>query len=79
MRTRPGVRPRRDAAPGGQSSAALADALRRRGAGDPAAGPTAEVAVFRTAFGRWLGATDHRDFPQLVREARHQLKALAAA
>jgi hypothetical protein len=62
-------------------SAALADALRRRGAGDPAAGLTAEVAiaVFRTAFERWIDATDDRDFPQLVRESRDQLKALTAA
>jgi AcrR family transcriptional regulator len=62
-------------------SAALADALRRRGLGDPAAGLTAEVAiaVFRTAFERWIDETNDRDFPQLVRESLDQLKALTAA
>jgi AcrR family transcriptional regulator len=62
-------------------SAAIADALRRRGVGDPAAGLTAEVAiaVFRTAFERWIDETNDRDFPHLVRESLHQLKALAAA
>jgi hypothetical protein len=61
-------------------SAALAGALRQRGVGDPVAGLTAEVAiaVFRTAFERWIGATDESDFPQLVRESRDQLKALTA-
>jgi AcrR family transcriptional regulator len=62
-------------------SAALADALRRRGLGDPAAGLTAEVAVavFRTAFERWIDETNDRDFPQLVRESLDELKALTAA
>jgi AcrR family transcriptional regulator len=62
-------------------SAALADALRRRGLGDPAAGLTAEVAVavFRTAFERWIDKTNDRDFPQLVRESLDELKALTAA
>jgi AcrR family transcriptional regulator len=62
-------------------SAALADALRRRGVGDPAAGLTAEVAiaVFRTAFERWIDETNDRDFPQLVRESLDELKALTAA
>jgi MftR C-terminal domain len=62
-------------------SAAIADALRRRGLGDPAAGLTAEVAiaVFRTAFERWIDETNDRDFPQLVRDSLDQLKALTAA
>jgi AcrR family transcriptional regulator len=62
-------------------SAAIAGALRQRGLGDPAAGLTAEVAiaVFRTAFERWIDETDDRDFRQLVRESLHQLKLLAAA
>jgi AcrR family transcriptional regulator len=62
-------------------SAALADALRRRGVGDPVAGLTAEVAVavFRTAFERWIEAAEDLDFGQLVRESREQLRALTAA
>jgi AcrR family transcriptional regulator len=59
-------------------SAALADAL--RGRGDPTASLTAEVAmaVFRTAFERWIEEADSRDLPQLVRESLDQLKALSA-
>jgi AcrR family transcriptional regulator len=62
-------------------SAAIADALRRRGLGDPAAALTAEVAiaVFKTAFERWIDETNDRDFPRLVRESLHELKALTAA
>ena len=62
-------------------SAAIADALRRRGVDDPPAALTAEVAiaVFRTAFERWTHETDQHDFPQLVRESLDQLKALTAA
>ena len=62
-------------------STAIADALRRRGVDDPAAVLTAEVAiaVFRTAFERWIDETNQHDFPQLVRESLDQLKALTAA
>jgi AcrR family transcriptional regulator len=62
-------------------STAIADALRRRGVDDPAATLTGEVAiaVFRTAFERWIDETNRRDFPQLVRESLDQLKAVAAA
>jgi AcrR family transcriptional regulator len=62
-------------------STAIADALRRRGVDRPTAGLTAEIAiaVFRTAFERWIGETSQRDFPQLVRESLDQLKALTAA
>jgi AcrR family transcriptional regulator len=62
-------------------STAIADALRRRGAEDPGATLTAEVAiaVFRTAFERWIDEANQRDFPQLVRESLGQLKALTAA
>jgi AcrR family transcriptional regulator len=62
-------------------SAALADALRRRRVDDPVARLAAEVAiaVFRTAFERWIDATDEQDFPQLVRESHDQLRALTAA
>ena len=62
-------------------SAALAGALRRRGVSDPVAALTAEVAiaVFRTAFERWINASDDRDFLALVHESRDQLKALTAS
>jgi AcrR family transcriptional regulator len=62
-------------------SAAVADALRRRGLGDPAAALTAEVAtaVFRTAFERWIDEANQHDFPQIVRESVDELKALTAA
>jgi len=61
-------------------SAALADTLRGRGLGDPAARLTADVAiaVFRLAFDRWIEDTDDRAFAQLVREALDQLKAVTA-
>jgi AcrR family transcriptional regulator len=59
-------------------STALADTLRARGVNEPAASLTAEVAmaVFRTAFERWIDATDGRDFPQLIHEALEELTAL---
>ena len=62
-------------------STAIAEALRRRGVEGPTAGLTAEVAVavFRTAFERWIDETNQRDFPHLVRESVGQLKALTAA
>jgi hypothetical protein len=62
-------------------SGAIADALRRRGFGDPAASLTAEVAtaVFRTAFERWIDETNQHDFPELVRESLDELRALTAA
>ena len=62
-------------------SAALAGALRQRGVGDPGAGLTAEVAiaVFRTAFERWIGAEDDHDFPQLLRDSLEELRALTAS
>jgi len=50
---------------GGTPSSSPLDALRARGVDEPAASLTAEtaVAVFRTAFDRWLSAEDDRDFP----------------
>jgi AcrR family transcriptional regulator len=59
-------------------SAALADTLRGRGVADPAASLTAEVAmaVFRSAFERWIEQTDGRDFPQLIRDSLEELTAL---
>ena len=60
-------------------AAALADALRRRGVGDPAAVLTAEmaIAVFRLGFERWLEADNARSLPELMRDYLAELKALA--
>lgn len=62
-------------------SAAIADALRRRGSGDPAAALTAEIAtaVFKTAFERWIDEASRDDFAALVRDSLDQLKAVTAA
>jgi AcrR family transcriptional regulator len=59
---------------------ALADVLRRRGVGDPAASLTAEagIAVFRIAFERWIDETEQRDFPQLILETLDELRAVTA-
>jgi AcrR family transcriptional regulator len=59
-------------------SAALGDTLRGRGVTDPAASLTAEVAmaVFKTAFERWIDQPGDRDFPQLIRDSLDELTAL---
>jgi AcrR family transcriptional regulator len=59
---------------------ALADALRARGVKDPAAGLTAEVAiaVFKTAFERWVADGNQLDLPGLMQESLDELKILAA-
>ncbi|MGB9185740.1 MAG: hypothetical protein WCB67_16930 [Solirubrobacteraceae bacterium] len=59
---------------------ALADTLRQRGVGDPAASLTAEagIAVFRIAFERWINDADQRGFSQLIRESLDELKAVTA-
>ena len=61
-------------------SAALAEALRARGVGDPAAGLTADagMAVFKVAFERWLQKADERNFGQLVQSILGELKAVTA-
>jgi AcrR family transcriptional regulator len=61
-------------------SAALADALRRRGVDEPAASLTAEagIAVFRVAFERWVDARNQRSLAQLIDESLDQLKAVTA-
>ena len=60
-------------------SAAVADALRARGVGDPAATLSAEtgLAVFRVAFQRWVGDGEERGLPELVRDSLEELRALA--
>jgi AcrR family transcriptional regulator len=59
---------------------ALAETLRERGVGEPAASLTAEIgiAVFRTAFERWIDEANDQDFPRLIHASLEQLKALAA-
>ncbi|MGA2835815.1 MAG: TetR family transcriptional regulator [Acidimicrobiales bacterium] len=61
-------------------SAALAGTLRRRGAEDPVASLTAEVAiaVFKNAFERWAGGSERRDLPQLIRESLEELRVVTA-
>jgi AcrR family transcriptional regulator len=61
-------------------ASALADTLRRRGVGDTAASLTAEagIAVLRIAFERWVGESNQRDFPDLIRESLDELKAVTA-
>jgi AcrR family transcriptional regulator len=61
-------------------SAALADALRSRGVGDPAASLAGEVAiaVFKVAFERWVERDNRRDLSHLVRESLAELKAVTA-
>jgi AcrR family transcriptional regulator len=60
-------------------AAALAEALRARGVKDPAASLVAEiaVAVFKTAFTRWVEEDMERDLPQIMRESLEELKVLA--
>ncbi|WP_413105197.1 TetR/AcrR family transcriptional regulator [Streptomyces sp. Inha503] len=61
-------------------SAALADALRRRGVAEPAASLTAEaaVAVFKVGFELWLTAPEEREMSRLMRESLDELKAVTA-
>jgi AcrR family transcriptional regulator len=60
---------------------AVADALRRRGVGDPAAILTAEAAitVFRVAFDRWVDEANRRPFRRLMRESLDELRAITSA
>lgn len=62
-------------------AAAMAEALRRRGVGDPAASLTAEagVAVFKIAFARWIDADGEADLAQLIRASLAELRAVTAA
>jgi AcrR family transcriptional regulator len=62
-------------------SAAIADALRQRGVADPTARLAAEagIAVFRTAFARWVEDAEGPDLPQVTADSLAELRALAAA
>ncbi|EPD66683.1 MULTISPECIES: TetR/AcrR family transcriptional regulator [Streptomyces] len=61
-------------------SAALTDALRRRGIAEPAASLTAEagLAVFRIGFERWVAPGEERPMWPLMREALAALRTVAA-
>lgn len=61
-------------------SAALAEVLRGRGVGDPAAGLTADagMAIFKVAYECWIDETNQRGFRQLVRTALDDLRAVTA-
>ena len=61
-------------------AAALADALRERGVGDPDATLIAEagITIFKVAFERWIDDTNQRDLPQLIRDSLDALKAHTA-
>jgi AcrR family transcriptional regulator len=57
-------------------AAGMAEALRRRGVGEPAASLSAEagVAVFKIAFERWLDETNDKDLVQLMRQSLDELR-----
>jgi AcrR family transcriptional regulator len=61
-------------------SAALAEGLRSRGIHEPDASLAGEagIAVFRVAFGRWVGESEQRSFSEIVGESLARLRALAA-
>jgi AcrR family transcriptional regulator len=58
-------------------AAALAAGLRERGVEEPTASVAAEtgIAVFRTAFERWVAGGGERELTELVREALDALRA----
>lgn len=60
-------------------SAALADALRRRGVSEPSASLTAEIAiaVFRIAFERWVDEANQLGLQELIHEAFAEVNALS--
>ncbi|MBZ4535736.1 TetR family transcriptional regulator [Mycobacterium avium] len=60
-------------------ASSIAEALRQRGAAEPAASLAAEtgVSVFKIAFDRWVDDVDERTLAQLIDESLGELKALA--
>ncbi len=62
-------------------AAAIADVLRRRGVGDPAASLTAEagIAVFKIAFERWVEDADRQSLQAFMRDSLDELQAVTAA
>jgi AcrR family transcriptional regulator len=61
-------------------SAALAQALRERGVGEPDASLAAEagIAVFRVAFVQWVSESERRDYVGIVKESLARLRTLTA-
>jgi AcrR family transcriptional regulator len=62
-------------------AAAVSEALRERGVGDPGAsilGETA-VAIFRISFERWVAESGGLDLTELIGESLAELRALTAA
>lgn len=62
-------------------AAAMAEALRGRGSGDPGAALAAEagVTVFRVAFERWVDPANRHSLQRLMGDALHELRAVMAA
>jgi AcrR family transcriptional regulator len=62
-------------------ASALAEALRQRGAIDPAASLTAEagIVVFKVAFERWIKGTGERGLPELIRDSLNELRVVTAS
>ncbi|MFJ2089522.1 TetR/AcrR family transcriptional regulator [Streptomyces sp. NPDC087901] len=61
-------------------AAALGGALRERGVPEPAASLAGEagVAVFKVAFGRWIGGSGELGMGEFIQEALDELKAVTA-
>jgi AcrR family transcriptional regulator len=61
-------------------AAAVAEALRGRGVGEPAAMLTAEagIAVFKVGFELWVDEANDRTFAQVMRDALGDLRAVLA-
>ncbi|HEY2623962.1 MAG TPA: TetR family transcriptional regulator [Dyella sp.] len=61
-------------------SAALAQALRERGVGEPDASLAAEaaIAVFRVAFAQWVGESEGRSYGRIVKESLARLRTIVA-
>lgn len=59
-------------------AAALTGTLRERGVPEPASSLTAEIAiaVFKTAFGRWVDGTGRRGLEELIHESLDELSVL---
>ena len=61
-------------------ASAIAEALRRRGVADPAAGLAAEagIAVFKISFERWVSEPGPQDLARLMRESFGELRVVTA-
>jgi AcrR family transcriptional regulator len=61
-------------------AAALANALRQRGVGDPIAGLTGEVAIalFKISFERWVSSAEPSDLALVLRDSLEQLRVVTA-